>query len=108
MHSLAGMMFYIIEIYFSVRYRFYQACMYSAILDNHAEGMRDKVIDVLTACSERTSEPALFSPAVSTTFPDTGSLLSSEGVLELRMSLQKPTSGTSCTVKISLVGYDAM
>ncbi|PNF21597.1 hypothetical protein B7P43_G12731 [Cryptotermes secundus] len=44
--------------------RFYQACIYSTILDNHAEGLRDKVIDVLSACSKKTSEPALFSPVV--------------------------------------------
>jgi hypothetical protein len=54
--------------------------MYSAILDNHAEGLRDKVIDVLSTCSKRTSEPALFSPVVSNTFRGTDGLLSSGGV----------------------------
>jgi hypothetical protein len=71
---------YIIKVHFSVHYRFFQACVYSAILDNHAEGMRDKLIDVLSACSKRTSGPALFSPAVSNRFPGTGGLLSCGGV----------------------------
>jgi hypothetical protein len=82
MNSLAGIMLYIlyiIEIHFSIHYRFFQACMYSAILDNHAEGLRDKLIDVLSACSKRTSEPALFSPAVSNTFHGSGGPLSSGG-----------------------------
>jgi hypothetical protein len=65
---------------FSVHCRFFQACIYSAILDNHAKGLRDKVIDVLSDYSKRRSEPALFSPAVSNTFPGTGGLLNTGDV----------------------------
>jgi hypothetical protein len=79
---------FIIIIHFSVHYRFFQACICSAILDNHAKGLRDTVVDVLSDCSKGTSGRALFSPAVSNTLPSTVEMF--RGVVELGMSLQKP------------------
>ncbi|KDR22801.1 hypothetical protein L798_00714, partial [Zootermopsis nevadensis] len=44
--------------------RFFQSCIYSAIIDNHARGLRNEVIAMLNACSKEAAKTALFSPVV--------------------------------------------
>ncbi|KAJ4451194.1 hypothetical protein ANN_02654, partial [Periplaneta americana] len=50
---------------FYVCFRFFQSCIYSAIIDNHAKGLRNEVIDMLNEYSKKATETALFSPYVS-------------------------------------------
>lgn len=45
--------------------RFFQSCICSGIIDNHAHGLRNAVIDTLNDYTKKAAETSLFSPMVS-------------------------------------------
>ncbi|PSN46869.1 hypothetical protein C0J52_13679, partial [Blattella germanica] len=44
--------------------RFFQACIFSAIVDSHSVGLRNEVVDLLSEFTQEKSDTALFSPTV--------------------------------------------
>ncbi|KAJ9575060.1 hypothetical protein L9F63_007721, partial [Diploptera punctata] len=45
--------------------RFFQTCIFSAIVDSHTEGLRNQVIDLFTECTTKTENTSIFSPVCS-------------------------------------------